>query len=191
MGRPESQRPITEILQKLDGEDATNGLDELWNLVYRELRNVAAGFVRREKASATLHPTALVSETYLRLFGRGDMPSWTNRAHFFGAATRAMRQLLIERARRRRPTGTGSGWKITLDTNRDDATPDRSCDPLLLVESIDSLEEQDPRAAEVVMLRFFAGLSHEDIARVLDVSIPTVKRDWAFGKAWLYSQIVP
>lgn len=178
-------RDITEVLADLDRDGREANRDELWALVYEELRRVASRFVKREKSSATLQPTALVHEVYLRLFGSSGEPSWNDRAHFFGAATRAMRQLLIERARRR----AGKGFLVTLDPNRDARTPLQNCDPLLLVESLDRLEAEDERCAKVVMLRFFAGLSHEDAARLLDVSVPTVKRDWAFGKAWLLDEL--
>lgn len=178
-------RNVTEILEDLDRDRRDETRDELWSLVYDELRRVAARFVRREKSSPTLQPTALVHETYLRLFGAAAKPSWKDRAHFFGAATRAMRQLLVERARRR----ASKGWAVTLDPERDVGRPMRSCDPILLAESLDRLEAEDDRSAQVVMLRFFAGLSHEDTARFLDVSVPTVKRDWAFGKAWLLDEL--
>lgn len=185
----ESPRAVTEILSGLDSSNRDERLEELWELVYDELRGVASRLVAGEKASATLHPTALVSETYLRLFGRDATPSWDNRAHFFGAATRAMRQLLVERARRHGRERDARGFRVTLEPERVDGEA-RTCDPVLLVESLDRLEGEDPRAAEILMLRFFAGLSTDEIARLLEVSSPTVRRDLAFAKARLYDQIV-
>ena len=157
--------------------------------VYDELRQIAAAFFRGQSRDQTLQPTAVVHEAYLRLFGWDAEPTWQNRAHFFGTATRAMRQLLVERARRHGRGERHRGVRVTLEPGRNDVEA-RGCDSTVLVESLDRLEAEDPRSAEVVMLRFFGGVAVEDIARLLDLSLATVKRDLAFGKARLYDAIM-
>lgn len=163
--------------------------ERLWGLVYDELRAVAARLARGERPSATLQPTAMVNEVYLRLFGREAAPNWDDRRHFFGAALRAMRQLLIDRGRRAARRQAHAGMQVTLAPDLDRPTPPPTADADALAEALDALEAHDERVAQVVMLRFFAGLTQEDIARALEVSTPTVKRDWAYGRAWLYERL--
>ena len=180
---------VTEILKALEEGSSTDAESRLWDLVYDELRSAAAKLVRGERHSATLQPTALVNDVYLRLFGSSTQPTWENRRHFFGAALRAMRHLLIDRGRRQANQRHQAGWPVTLQPSSDGAREDVMADSVLLAESLDQLEAHDERVAQVVMLRFFAGLDHKDIARALDVSLPTVKRDWAYGRSWLYANM--
>lgn len=180
---------VTDILRSLADEGSPAAREHLWTLVYDELRLAANRLVRRERDSATLQPTALVHDVYLRLFGQDASPTWENRRHFFGAALRAMRQLLIDRGRRQLKRQEDLGWQVTLRPTSDGAKGDRVTDPIVLAETLDRLEAHDERAAQVVMLRFFGGLSHRDIATVLEISLPTVKRDWSYGRSWLYARL--
>lgn len=186
---PRDPAEVTALLKDLESGESKDAEARLWEIVYDELRAAAARLVRDERPSATLQPTALVDEAYLRLFGADASPSWESRRHFFGAAHRAMRQLLIDRGRKLARNRENVGWQVTLESGTDGSAPDRVADPVLLAESLDALEAHDARAAQVVMLRFFAGLSHEEIGRAMDLSVPTVKRDWAYGRAWLYGEL--
>ncbi len=161
--------------------------DELLPYVYEELRRLAASRMARESGRRTLQPTELVHEAYLRLVGDGDV-AWDSRGHFFAAAAQAMRRILVDRARRRRRVKHGGGRaRVPLD----DAEPRgrESVDHVVLDEALRRIEEVDGRAAQVVMLRYFAGLGVEDTAKAMGVSAMTVKRDWAFARAWLYAEL--
>lgn len=175
---------ITRILSMAEGLDRAEVLDELLPVVYDELRAIAVGRLRGERSGHTLQPTALVHEAYLRLLG-GDGPAWNSRAHFFHAAAEAMRRILIEYARRRKRVKRGGGRvRVELEDTAVAEWPDP--DELLAVdEAIRRLEEQDSRAADVVRLRYFVGLSVEETAGALDLSERTVMREWAYAKAWL------
>lgn len=179
---------VTEILARIDDEDV-DAQQELWTLVYDELRTVATRLVRGESKSSTLQPTALVNDVYLRLFGGAESVSWDNRAHFFGAATRGMRQLLIDRARRR--SRRGEDARVSLEPEHGEGRTARECDAVDLVDALDRLEESDPRTAQVMMLRFLGGLQLDETAKLVGVSLATVKRDWAYGRAWLASRLFP
>jgi RNA polymerase sigma factor (TIGR02999 family) len=176
----------TELLNRAARGEA-GAARELAPLVYEKLRSLARRYMEKEPAGQTLDATALVHEAYLRLTGGADV-AWKSRAHFFGAAAQAMRRILIERARRYRRVKRGAGWKrVSLDAL---AAPieERAAEILALDEALDRLHALDPRKHEVVMLRFFAGLTAEDTARVLAVSPETVKRDWRFARAWLQGE---
>lgn len=159
--------------------------EELWPLVYEELRRVAAHKMAQEASGQTLQPTALVHEAWLRL-GADGQPPWRNRAHFFAAAAEAMRQILVEHARRRTALKRGGG-----------ATPARldeveipmavADDELLLAvdEALEQFAACDPRKAELVKLRYFTGMSFEEAASILGIAVPTAKKWWAYGRAWL------
>src|SRR5262249_40468095 len=152
--------------------------------VYAELRRIAANYMHRERAGQTLQPTALVHDVYLRLLGDTQL-SWNSRAHFFGIAARAMRQILVERARARGAAKRGgSRVRVTLD-DRLEAAPARSIDLDALDEALTRLEAFDPELARLVDVRFFAGLSIEETADAMQLSPATVKRRWALAKAWL------
>ena len=178
---------LTVILQRMEQGDP-HAANELLPLVYEELRKLAAQKMAHESPGQTLQATALVHEAWLRL-GGDDQPEWQNRAHFFGAAAEAMRRILIDNARRKHAMRHGGGLervnleKLELAENMNDEQM------LALDEALEKFAAHDPRKAGLVKLRFFAGLTNEEAARVLGVSEPTVKRDWAYARAWLYREI--
>jgi RNA polymerase sigma factor (TIGR02999 family) len=178
---------ITRILTAIDEGD-TRAVDELLPAVYQELRQLAARKLAREKPGQTLQPTALVHEAYLRLVG-AEGQSWKGRTHFFGAAAEAMRRILIENARRKGRLKRGAGrQRIDLDEVQMDIE-DPSTDILALDEALAKLEATDKGKADLVKLRYFAGLSVEQAAEVLGISERTAKRYWAYARAWLYDEI--
>jgi len=192
---------VTAILDRAIGGDRAAS-EELLPLVYAELRRLAQANMAQEAgrgAGQTLQPTALVHEAYLRLLGpgleNGAEPQWNSRGHFFGAAALAMRRILIERARSRNTAKRGgSVVKVQIDDNAvavEDGPESiaRSTELLALDSALVELEQLDPRAAQVVMLRYFAGLSVEQTAAALDLSPATVKKSWAFARAWLNQHI--
>jgi RNA polymerase sigma factor (TIGR02999 family) len=145
----------------------------------------------REPAGQTLQPTALVHEAWLRL-GGDEQPTWQNRAHFFGAAAEAMRRILIDNARRRRALRHGGGQeRVDIDDLELAAVADNDDQLLAVHEALDKLAAQDPRKAELVKLRYFAGLTIEEAALALGISEPTAKRWWTFARTWLYQEIRP
>ena len=161
--------------------------DQLLVLVYSELRRLATAKMAREAPGQTLQPTALVHEAWMRLGGDGQR--WENRAHFFGAAAEAMRRILIDRARRKLAARHGGGSE-RLDVDEVEIAAPAKDDELLAVhEALDKLAAHDARKAELVKLRYFAGLSIEEAADVLGISAPTAKRDWAYARAWLFAAI--
>lgn len=158
--------------------------DSLIRCCYEELRRIAASMGRDLPPGATLQPTALVHEAYLRL-SREPGRLWENRRHFFGAAAQAMREIIIENHRRRGRAKRGGGMgRVPLD-DVDLAIEPPAGDVLAVDEAIERLDRQDPRLGEMVRLRYFAGLSIEETANVLGLSVSTVKRDWRFARAWL------
>lgn len=162
--------------------------DQLLELVYGELRALATHKMAHEKPGQTLQPTALVHEAWLRLVG-SEAPSFQNRAHFFSAAAEAMRRILIDRARRRRTQRHGGGYeRVNLD-DCDLASPQADDELLAVNEALDQLSKTHPVQAEVVKLRYFGGRTNEEVARVLGVSVATVKNYWAFSRAWLLQEI--
>ena len=162
--------------------------DELLPLIYDELRRVAAAKMAREKAGHTLQATALVHEAWLRL---GD-GVFANRAHFFAAASEAMRRILVERARRKRRDKRGGGAQHVDVAELEIAAPLGNEEESLAVdEALDRLAAHDSRKAEVVKLRYFVGFSFEEAAEALSISVPTAKRDWAYARAWLHQEIGP
>lgn len=184
----ESRRAeVTRLLSSIrDGSEGA--VEELWRVVYEELRELARSKVRREAANATLQPTMLVNEAYMRLV-RSESERWENRAHFFGAAAEAMRRVLIDRARQHRAAKRTDGReRVSLDEL--DAVAAESADELLaLEEALRKFEARNPRQARVVKMRFFAGLTNEEAAEALGVSRGTVVNDWRFAKAWLQREI--
>lgn len=179
---------VTRILEGASGLTREQVLTELAPVVYDELRVLAAAHLRRERPDHSLQPTALVHEAYLRLIG-DDRAPWEDRAHFFRAAAQAMRRILIDRARVRGRQKRGGG-RVRVSLERVGAsTWDDSAGMLALDEALQRLEEQDPRSAEVVELRYFGGLSVHDTADALGISERTVKREWAFARAWLWNAL--
>lgn len=167
-----------------------NAAAELLNLVYGELRRLAAARLARESGTQTLQPTALIHEAWLRL-GGDEQPTWENEAHFFGAAAQAMRRILIDRARRRNAARRGAGCThVPIDALELGAPWD---DPRLLAvdEALARFAQVDPKKAEFVRLRYFAGLQLDEAARVLGISEATAKRWWVYARAWLYRKLNP
>jgi RNA polymerase sigma factor (TIGR02999 family) len=161
---------------------------QLTPLIYRELRRLAAGYMRRERANHTLQATALVNEAWIRLIQQPHM-TWQSRAHFFGIASKLMRQILVDHARRRSAAKRGVGAKQITLTDGLAATPGQLMDVLVLDDALQRLNGIDARAAQIVEMHFFGGLSFEEMALVLGVSARTVKRDWRMARAWLHSDL--
>ena len=179
---------VTRILERVEHGDPL-AADELLPLVYRELRRLAAHKMAGEAPGHTLKPTALVHEAWLRL-GADAQPGWQNRAHFFAAAAEAMRRILIERARRKHREKRGGGAEHVDVAELEIAAPlGNEEESLAIHETLDRLAAQDARKAEVVKLRYFVGLSFEETAEVLGISVPTAKREWAYARAWLHQEI--
>jgi len=178
---------VTQILSELE-QGKTQAAEQLLPLVYDELRRLAAWRMANEKPGQTLQATALVHEAYLRLVGRED-PGWQGRRHFFGAAAEAMRRILVENARRKKRLKHG-GQQERVDVDSVEIPAPMPDDELLAMdEALHRLAEIDPRAVELVQLCFFAGLTQEQAARELGVSISTVERTWSFARAWLFREI--
>jgi RNA polymerase sigma factor (TIGR02999 family) len=164
------------------------GEARLMDLTYRELRKIAAGHMRRERSARSLQTTDLVHEAYLRLVDQAGTP-WRDRTHFFQVAAHVMRQILIDRARKRNAGKRGGGApEISLDKALDIAEA-RSGDLLMLEEALARLEIVDARQCQVVEMRFFAGMSEDEIAKVLGISARTVNREWRMARAWLYKEL--
>ena len=175
------------ILQQVKENDPASA-ERLLPLVYHELRRVAAQMMAHEAPGQTLQPTALVHEAWLRLSGE-NKESWAGRPQFFAAAAEAMRRILIENARRKSRIKRGGGWERVRLEGLDIATATDDATLLLVNEALERLEAQDPFKARLVKLRFFAGLTAEESAPILGVSVPTVKRHWRFARAWLLDEI--
>src|SRR6266545_5074885 len=173
---------VTLILTRAQQGDAS-AASELLPLVYHELRKLAAARMANEAAGHTLQPTALVHEAWLRLTENDPETHFANRAHFFAAAAEAMRRILVDRARRKSAGKRGGGWeRIHLD--KVEIAADTDDDTLLLVnESLDKLAKEEPKAAEIVKLRFFTGLTLEEAGQLLGFTERTAKRHWAFARA--------
>ena len=177
---------VTLLLEALHRGD-THAADELMKQVYSELRALAARKMSMEKGGQTLQPTALVHEAWLRL--APSEQTWENRSHFFGAAAEAMRRIMIDRARRRNAIRHGGGQERVELMEAEIVSPAADDEMLAVHDALDALGREDLRKAELVKLRYFAGLSVEETAEVLGISVPTAKRDWAFARAWLHRQI--
>ena len=175
---------VTQILSAIEAGDQ-RAAAELLPLVYDELRKLAAQRLAGEAPGQTLQPTALVHEAYLRLVGGDRITHWNSRAHFFGAAAEAMRRILVDQARRKQAVKHG-GDHVRVDlADVEPAAEGPDLDLIALDEALDRLARTDPRKAELVKLRFFAGLTTEQAARVLGVSTSTADNDWAYAKSWL------
>jgi RNA polymerase sigma factor (TIGR02999 family) len=183
-----SQQDVTELLLEWQQGDKC-ALDKLTPLVYEELRRIAHRYVQRERDGHTLQTTALVNEAYMRLVG-GQRIEWQNRAHFFAVTAQVMRHILIDHARRRHYAKRGGEAQ---QVSFDDAalmSPERAAELVALDEALSELARLDERKSRVVELRYFGGLSLEETADVLEVSVMTVRRDWRAAKAWLYRALV-
>jgi RNA polymerase sigma factor (TIGR02999 family) len=178
---------VTRILEQIERGDP-HAAQELLPLVYDELRKLAAQKMVQEGPGQTLQATALVHEAYLRLVGT-EGRGWNSRGHFFAAAAEAMRRILIERARRMHAARRGGGQnRLDLDP-AELAAPERSDDLLALDEALEQLAIKDARKAELVKLRYFAGLTMEQAAEALGISTATAHRDWNYARAWLHRSI--
>lgn len=179
---------VTRILAALEAGDGA-AAERLMETVYHELHRLAAAKLSRERVDLTLQPTALVHEAWLRLAG-DSMPSWDNRRHFFAAAAEAMRRILVERARRRRRLKHGGAFgRQPLDEVEVTSPDGASIDLIALDEALGKLAEEDARKARLVELRYFAGLSIPEAAKVLGISKATADRWWAYARAFLFHEV--
>ncbi|MCH7701252.1 MAG: sigma-70 family RNA polymerase sigma factor [Planctomycetes bacterium] len=178
---------VTRILTAIEDGDA-RAADELLPIVYQELRRLAAQRLSHEPPGQTLQPTALVHEAYIRLVGAEDH-NWDNRAHFFYAAAEAMRRILIDRARQKQRLKHGGG-RQRFDLNEADLMSELPSDDLIaLEESLTKLANEDKVKADLVKLRYFAGLTVEQASEILGISRATADRYWAYARAWLHHEI--
>ncbi len=185
---PEPSTELTCLLARwADGDTAAR--DELLAVVYAELRQLAGGYMRRERADHTLQPTALVHEAFLRLTN-GAPVSWADRSHFFRVAARAMRRVLVDHGRGAGAAKRGSGQKNQL-LDEQIVIPGIDVEILALDEALTRLGTLDERLLQVVELRYFTGFGVEEVAKILDVSSRTVKRDWRSARAWLLAELGP
>ena len=180
-----SSHEVTRLLAEW-ANGSQQALEQLTPLVYGELRMLAAAYLRKERPDHTLQPTALVHEAYLRLVDQRN-PGWQNRSHFYGVAAHLMRRILVDHARRRQ-AGKRGGHKVSLEETVSIA-PKRSADLVALDDGLSALEKHDPRKCRAVELRYFGGLSLEEIAQTLEVSSVTVRRDLRMAEAWLHQQM--
>ncbi|HTL73538.1 MAG TPA: sigma-70 family RNA polymerase sigma factor [bacterium] len=180
-------RDVTLILQNVERGDG-GAMEELLPLVYNELRNIAAARMTRESAGHTLQPTALVHEAWLRLVNDSDR-TWKNRAYFFGAAAEAMRRILIEHARKKAALKHGGGQeRLNIDDlELANATPDEKM--LLVNDALEQLEANHPERARVVVLKYFGGLTNQEVAETMNIAVRTVNRHWDCAKAWLFHKV--
>jgi RNA polymerase sigma factor (TIGR02999 family) len=178
---------VSELLRSW-GRGDLQARDDLLPLVYRELKRRAAAYLRRERRDHTLQPTALVHEAYLRLIGQ-DRVAWQNRAHFFCIAAQMMRRILIDHAREhqaaKRP---GAGLRVALDDQVGASRP-QDCEVLLLDQALEELGQLDERQAQIVELRYFGGMSEQEVATVLSLSRATVTREWQSARAWMFRRM--
>ena len=179
---------VTQLIQRIsDGEP--EAADELLPLVYQELRILASARMSKEQAGQTLQATALVHEAWLRLTKKDDQV-WNGRPHFFAAAAEAMRRILVERARRRLRIRHGGQWRRAHSVDLSGIANEGEDVKILAVhEALETFAVKDPKRAEVVKLRFFVGMEYKEIASVMELSEPTVKRYWAFARAWLLNAL--
>ncbi len=178
---------VTRILDSIARGDP-KAAEELLPLVYTELRKLAAYKMANEPPGQTLQPTALVHEAWLRLAGN-EAARFANRSHFIAAAAEAMRRILIDRARRKRQLRHGGDWQRVDLESVTVAVEDPEETVLAVHEALDRLAEEDPLDAQIVKLRYFVGMSHQEIATELDLSEPTVRRHWAYARSWLYAEL--
>jgi RNA polymerase sigma factor (TIGR02999 family) len=180
---------VTQVLRAI-AEGDPSAADQLLPLVYDELRKLAAHRLAHQAPGQTLQPTALVHEAYLRLVGDPEGSDWDNRGHFFAAAAEAMRRILVENARRKGRRKRGGGLnRRDLDLAEQVTVPEVREDLLALDEALTKLASAEPQAAQLVQLRYFAGLSVPEAARALGVSTRTAERLWAFARAWLLREL--
>ena len=178
---------LTRILNSVEHGDA-KAAEELLPLVYEELRKLAAHKMANEAPGQTLQPTALVHEAWLRLAG-GVEQKWENQRHFYAAAAEAMRRILVEKARRKNRIRHGAGLQRVDVAEIEIPTETREDQLIAMDEALSKLEQEDPAKAQVVKLRYFVGMTTQETAQTLGISVATVERQWSFAKAWLFNQI--
>ena len=178
---------VTDALNSIAQGDRTT-LDRLLPVVYREMKRLAASYLKAERPGHTLQPTALAHEAYLRLAGNNTSP-WQNRAHFMGIAARAMREILVDHARRRKALKRGGGQAVTVLSEALQVSGGRPIAFDDLDQALVDLARLSERQAQVVELRYFGGLSIEETGEVLGISPATVKREWTLARAWLYREL--
>jgi RNA polymerase sigma factor (TIGR02999 family) len=179
---------VTELLARW-GDGDKQVLDRLLPLVYAELHRMAARYLRSERVDHTLQPTALINEAYLRLVGSSNV-SWENRAHFFGIAARVMRRILVDHARQHGAEKRGAAFeKVAIDAANEPGAKQQDVDLVALDAALTRLAEVDPEQSRLVELRFFAGLTIEETAAAMFLSVATARRRWTAAKAWLYREI--
>ena len=177
---------VSQLLQAW-GQGDLQAREDLVPLVYQQLRRRAAAYLRRERREHTLQPTALVNEAYIRLMGQQRV-TWLNRAQFFGVASQIMRRILVDHARERAAAKRPGGVRVTLDDGMR-AVPPLDCELLMLDDALQELANLDERQAHIVELKYFGGLSEEEIAAVLSLSRATITREWQSARAWLYRRV--
>ena len=182
-----STHEITQLLIAWDKGDAV-ALDQLMPLVHRELHRIARRYMAAERPGHVLQTTALINEAYLRLIDWKNV-QWQNRSHFFGLAAHLMRHILVDFARAQHREKRGGDRLLVSLSEAANQGEERSADLVALDDALKDLEKLDPRQARVVELRFFAGLSLEETAEALKVSVGTVRRDWSLAEAWLYREL--
>lgn len=182
---------MTDMTRIIDAAVAgdPNAAAKLLPLVYDELRRLAASRLAEEKPGHTLQPTALVNEAYVRLFGGQNVTNWKSRGHFFAAAAEAMRRILVDSARRKRSGKRGGGHRRICLDEANLASPERSDDLLDLDEALAALEQADRTAAELVKLRYFAGMTVREAADTLGLATRTADAVWAYARAWLLDRL--
>jgi RNA polymerase sigma factor (TIGR02999 family) len=177
-----------DITRLLNSADSPADKQLLADLVYADLRRIARHIMASERPGNTLQPTALATDAYLSLVKDHDV-QWCDRYHFFAVASRAMRRVLVDHSRRKQAQKRGAGWQ-RLDATDAAAIPMRDTEELLaLDEALDRLERLDPRQGQIVELRYFGGLTEEEVAEVMDISVRTVKREWSVARAWLFAEL--
>ena len=179
-------KTVSQLLQAW-GQGDLQAREDLAPLVYRELRQRAAAYLRRERRDHTLQPTALVNEAYIRLMGQ-QRTTWINRAHFFGVASQMMRRILTDHARERQAAKRPGGVRVTLDEGMRTVAP-LDCELLELDDALRELAALDERQAQIVELKYFGGLSEEEVAAVLALSRATISREWQSARAWLFRRV--
>ena len=179
---------VTNILSAIEGGDL-QAAEKLLPLVYKELRRLAAQRLAREAPGQSLQSSDLVHEAYLRLVGEGAQPQWDNHAHFFAAAAEAMRRILVEQARRKKRVKHGGG-RLRVEPEAAGFLANGPSEDLeALDEALNKLAAEDPAKAALVKLRFFAGLTMPEIARVMKISLATAERHWTYARTWLFAEL--
>jgi RNA polymerase sigma factor (TIGR02999 family) len=183
-GSPEQRGDVTQILSAIEQGDG-QAAEQLLPLVYQELRKLAADRMAQEKPGQTLQPTALVHEAYLRLVDVNQAQHWDSRGHFFSAAAEAMRRILVDRARHKETLRAGGDIeRVELEQVESTVVKSR-VDLIALNEALERLEQEDPRKAKLIKLRYFAGLTIPDSAEILGIATSTAIADWAYARSWL------